>query len=135
FSARIAQTIKYGAGNEVENRVSATFTAGIFYLLLWAISASGAVGPQRWMIFTFLAGFTAAILVLSLRWYGKEMLYLCFAGSWLIFGSWFNTGYETETSLLTGAVFASVLFAIFYAGILVHRLTNEKLSMVEIAGL
>src|SRR5690606_37323565 len=58
FSARIAQTIKHGADREVENRVSTAFTAGIFYLLLWSISASGAAGPQRWTIFTFLAGFT-----------------------------------------------------------------------------
>src|SRR5690606_25828624 len=124
---RIAQTIKYGADREAENRVSAVFTAAIFYGLLWSIRGLSGSGQERWAIFTFLAGFTAAILMVSLRWYGKEMLYLCFAGSWLIFGSWFNTGYETENSLLTGAVFASVLFLIFYAGILVHRLTSEKL--------
>ena len=136
FTARIAQTIKYGAGNQVENRVSATFTAAIFFLLLWGISVwSGALGPERWAIFTFLAGFTAAILLLSLRWYGKEMLYLCFAAAWLIFASWFNTQYEPQTGLAIGAVFSSVIFLIFYAGVLVHRLRDERFRLVEIAGL
>jgi hypothetical protein len=93
------------------------------------------MGPQRWTIFTFLAGFTAAILLLSLRWYGKEMLYLCFAAAWIIFGSWFNAEYEPQTGLAAGAVFSSVIFLIFYAGILVHRLRDERFRLEEIAGL
>src|SRR5690606_7596463 len=135
FSARIAQTIKYGADREVENRVSTAFTAGIFYLLLWSISAAGGVGPQRWTIFTFLAGFTAAILLISLRWYGKEMLYLCFAAAWIIFASWFNAEYDPRTGLAAGAVFSSVIFLISYAGVLVHRLRDDRFRIVEIAGL
>src|SRR5690606_14102995 len=112
FAARIAQTVKYGPGNEVENRVSTAFTAAIFYLLLCSITAAGAAGPQRWTIFTFLAGFTAAILLIAHRWYGKEMLYLCFAAAWIIFASWFNAKYDPRTGLAAGAVFSSVIFLI-----------------------
>src|SRR5690606_12372187 len=48
---------------------------------------------------------------------------------------WFNAEYDPRTGLAAGAVFSSVIFLIFYAGVLVHRLRDDRFRIVEIAGL
>lgn len=118
-----------------EALASACVTVFIFYAFCFAISDAALDVRQLWSFFAYLAVATTAIMVISLRFFGKFLVYLAFAFAWFVYGVWYANRYFLDEHFFLASIFAAVFFIVFYATVLIHRLATEDFSLIENAGL
>ncbi|RZL38890.1 MAG: DUF2339 domain-containing protein [Pedobacter sp.] len=78
------------------------------------------------VLFSYMTIINIGILVLSFKKHWKPLFYLSFFFSWIIFGSWLASDYETEQFALA-MTFASIFFAVFYGCNLAYKLRKTEL--------
>lgn len=82
-------------------------------------------------LFAYIAAFTVAIIVISIRDYRRPLLYASFFGSWLIYFIWYVTKYRVEEHFQLATAFLGIFFAIFYIAGLVHSYMFKEKAIVE----
>ncbi|MDI1241886.1 MAG: DUF2339 domain-containing protein [bacterium] len=131
FATKAAQKALHTETDKNENLISALLNGLVFYLFCFAISSTVATPERAWIFFSFLAISTAAILVVSFRFYRHWFVYPTFPLVWLTLGAWYADKYTGEEYFVFASVFAAVFFGIFYLTSLFHRLASESFGFVE----
>jgi len=86
-------------------------------------------------LFTYIAIINLGILAVSIKKYWKYLYYVSFAFTWLIYAFWhFDSYYLDEPKIkITGLVFATIFFLMFYAVAITNRIIQkEKLVKTDI---
>jgi len=135
YGAKIAQGMLDPESNDLEILISTIVTTMIFYAFLFAISDLRAGVFEYSVIFSYLAIAALAILLTSFRYYGRILVLVSYPFTWLIYGAWFTTKFDTNEHFTLAAVFAGVFFVVFYGATLTYRLLTDEIGMVENAGL
>lgn len=131
FATMAAQKTVHAETDENENLISALINGLVFYLFCFAISSTVTTLDRTWVFFSFLAISTAAILLVSFRFYRQWFVYLTFPLVWLTYGAWYADNYTGGEHFVLASVFAAVFFGVFYFTVLYHRLASETFGFVE----
>lgn len=86
-------------------------------------------------LFTYITIINFGILAVSIKKYWKYLYYVSFAFTWLIYTFWhFDSYYLDEPKIkITGLIFATVFFLMFYAVAITNRIIQkEKLVKADI---
>ena len=78
------------------------------------------------ILFGYMAILNAGILAISFIKYWKPLFYSSFILSWLIFFSWFQTGYTLPEHFGMGLTFITVFFLLFYATFLAYKVRKKE---------
>jgi hypothetical protein len=135
YATKIVHSAVHPEHDQTENLASAVVTAFIFFIFTFAIAFSGETEGQFWILFSFLAVFSAAFVLSSFRYFGRAALYLPFIFTWLIYGYWYADHFIAGDHTVLASFFAAVFFVIFYSAVIAHRLAGEGLTIYENAGL
>ena len=85
------------------------------------------------VLFTYMAIINVGILVLAFRKYWKELNYVAFALTWIIFISWYLSAYQADKHVEVASVFLCVFFVSFYVTFLAYKVVQkEKFVMRDI---
>ncbi len=79
-----------------------------------------------WILFSYMAIINIGILFIAFKKYWKPLYYSAFVLTWIIFLSWFASGYRTAEHYELALGFISVFFATFYAVFLAYKLIREE---------
>lgn len=86
------------------------------------------------VMFIYMTIINTGILVLAFKKYWKNLYYLAFLLTWIIFGAWYGTAYSADEHFWTSVFFSTLFFVIFYATFLAYKLIRmealEKLDVV-----
>ncbi|MGB3183766.1 MAG: DUF2339 domain-containing protein [Cyclobacteriaceae bacterium] len=83
------------------------------------------------VLFTYTAIINAGILVVA---YFKSWIRLSYSSlviTWLLYTSWYVSGYDAEANFTASLIFLSVTFLTFYAMFLVYKLRQKQPFMFE----
>ena len=83
------------------------------------------------ILFSYMSVINAGILVIAFRKYWKPLYYSSFFLSWLIFISWFITGYRDASHYTTAWIFISIFFATFYVIFLAYKLLRKEKFRID----
>ncbi len=129
YGTKIAQTqLLKENDNSLENLVSSTLTAAIFFGMCFGVVLKGSLEPvQYWILFSYLGVAMAAIIGASLKFYKHAFgFYTASAFTWAIFAGWFATTYSYQQYFELALTFLGVFLAISYATTLVQtRLVQD----------
>jgi len=78
------------------------------------------------VLFTYMAIINIGILVLAFRKYWKELNYVAFALTWLIFVSWYLSAYQSDKHFAVTSLFLCVFFISFYVTFLAYKLAQKE---------
>ena len=78
------------------------------------------------LLLSYLAVINTGILVLSLRKQWKSLIYTAFFLSWVIFGFWWVSEYSYPEDHLTGWLFLTLFFLLFYGSFIGHQFISKK---------
>jgi len=78
------------------------------------------------VLFSYMAIINIGILVLSFKKYWKPLYYVSFVLTWLIYFTWFASGYDLNEDFTTALTFASLFFIIFYITFLAYKLLRKE---------
>ena len=67
------------------------------------------------ILFSYMAIINVGILVLSFKKYWKELYYVAFGFTWLIYGAWATDLYEVDEELGLALLFGTLFYIIFYS--------------------
>jgi len=85
------------------------------------------------VLFTYVTIINIGILVISFKKYWKPLLGSAYGFTWLIYLSWFVSGYVIDKHFTIALVFLFVFFAIFYITILAYKLIRKEVyNMIDI---
>ncbi len=135
YATKIVHGISWPESQDDENLVCIIATALIFYGFCFAIGDIQAGNREYAVFFIYLGVAALAMLLTSFRFYGRVLVYVTYPLTWLIFGAWFLTKYQTNEHLVLASVAAAGFFAIFYGATLIYRLMTDDLVLAEHAGL
>jgi len=79
------------------------------------------------VLFSYVTLVNIGILVVAYKKYWKLLYYIAFGFTWLIFLSWFNIDYKSDSHFGLGLFFATVFFLLFYATFLIYKLQRKEL--------
>gem|GEM_PF-62401 len=106
------------------------FNAVIFYGFSVAIIDQAGVYSRFVTLFTYSLIFTIAVLITSLKDYRRALLYVAFAGNWVIFFTWFSGKYRPDEHFFLALVFLGIFFATFYLVTIIQHRWFEELTGV-----
>jgi len=78
------------------------------------------------VLFTYMAIINVGILVLAFRKYWKELNYVAFALTWIIFVSWYLSAYQVDKHVAVASVFLCVFFVSFYVTFLAYKVAQKE---------
>ena len=135
YAARVIQgRILVEPSNE-ESLLAILGNAFAFYAFALVINSPTLSVERHAIVFSDVAVVTLAILIVSLRLYGRAIVYLAYPATWLIYGVWFFNHYNPEQYFVLAVAFACVNFAVFYATTLAMRLMFDDMNVGESSGL
>lgn len=79
------------------------------------------------VLFGYMAIINAGILFIAFKKYWKSLYYSAFFLTWLIFFTWFVSGYKEAEHFGTALLFSVIFFAIFYALFLGYKLLQKEI--------
>ena len=86
------------------------------------------------ILYTYMAIINTGILVISFKKYWKNLLYVTVGLTYLIYLSWYVSGYDKTTQFSLAFTFLCIYFFIFYAAIIAYKLIKkEKFAMQDTA--
>lgn len=115
----------------VADLILTIFNAFVFYGFSFALLDQAAGYGRFLTLFTYIAAFTLAILVVSIRDYRRPLLFVSFASTWFIFFLWYRTKYDTYEHFYLSAAFLGVFFLIFYLTAIVHSHIFKEKAVAE----
>ncbi|PHN05759.1 DUF2339 domain-containing protein [Flavilitoribacter nigricans] len=74
----------------------------------------------------YMALINTGILVIAFKKYWKSLFSMAFWLTWLIFSWWMLFGYTRDQHFLTGFLFSTVFFLLFYGTILAYKLMQKE---------
>ena len=83
------------------------------------------------ILFSYMAIINTGILAVSFKKYWKNLLFVSFGLTYLIFISWYVSKYEHALHFRLALVFLAVYFAIFHTAILAYKLIKKEKFSVE----
>ncbi len=84
------------------------------------------------ILFSYMAIINCGILFIAFRKYWKTLFYIAAGLSWLIYFSWFESGFDPTKNLTTALLFLSIFFITFYLSFLAYKLLQkEKYNAVD----
>ena len=85
------------------------------------------------VLFSYMLIINSGILVLAFRKYWKALYFSSFALTWIIFGSWYVSGYEVAEHFALALSFLFLFFSVFYVTFLAFKLIQkEKFQIPDI---
>ncbi len=85
------------------------------------------------VLFTYMAVINGGILAIAFKKYWKSLYFVSFGLTWLIYGLWYFTKYDSNTHFVLGLTFLSVYFVLFYLTFLAYKLVKkEKFEELDI---
>jgi uncharacterized membrane protein len=78
------------------------------------------------ILFGYMAILNAGILIISFVKYWKPLFYSSFLISWLIFFSWFLSGYQVGEHFGMALTFITIFFLLFYATFLAYKIRKKE---------
>jgi uncharacterized membrane protein len=85
------------------------------------------------VLFSYMAIINVGILVIAFKKYWKPLYYSSFGLTWLMFGSWYASRYETSEHFGMALTFLSIFFVTFYLTSLAYKvLQKEKFDLSDI---
>ena len=82
---------------------------------------------QAVILFSYIGIINLGILFIALRKYWKPLSVFSFGMTWLIFFTWYVSGYEAVLHLPLAWIFLSLFFVIFYCSFLAYKLLKKEL--------
>ena len=82
-------------------------------------------------LFSYIAIINIGILVIAYKKYWKPLYYSSFILTWLIFLTWYITGYKTAEHFAMSLVFISLFFTTFYIISLAYKLARKEKFEIE----
>ncbi|MEO9884254.1 MAG: DUF2339 domain-containing protein [Balneola sp.] len=88
------------------------------------------------VLFGYILFINLGVLFIALQRYWRILYYSAFVFTWLVFLSWFNLDFSAENDLVTGLLFSTLFFLIFYTATLAYKIRNQKtLSSIDISAI
>ncbi len=85
------------------------------------------------ILYSYMAIINVGILVISFIKYWKPLYYSSFILTWLMYFSWYITGYHVNEHFALALTFLTVFFVLFYITFLAYKLRkNEKFEIEDI---
>jgi len=85
------------------------------------------------VLFSYMLIINSGILVLAFRKYWKALYFSSFVLTWIIFGSWYASGYEVSEHFGLALSFLFLFFSVFYITFLAFKLIKkEKFEIPDI---
>jgi uncharacterized membrane protein len=85
------------------------------------------------VLFSYMAIINVGILVIAFKKYWKPLYYSSFGLTWLMFGLWYASRYETSEHFGMALAFLSIFFVTFYLTSLAYKvLQKEKFELSDI---
>jgi len=78
------------------------------------------------ILFSYIATVNLGILALAFRKAWKQLYYIAFALTWLIFAVWYFDQFYVEKHLWISLIFSTIFFAIFYITFLSYKLLQSE---------
>ena len=78
------------------------------------------------ILYTYMAIINIGILIIAFKRYWKSLYYSSFVLTWIIFLSWYFTGYNANDHFGLALFFISVFFATFYSILLAYKLLQKE---------
>jgi len=135
YAARVIQGRLVAEPSREESLLAILGNAFVFYAFALAINSPDYPVERHAIVFSYVAVVTLIVLIVSLRFYGRAIVYLAYPATWLIYGVWFFNHYDPAQNFVLALVFACVNFAVFYVTTLVIRLMFDDMNVAESAGL
>lgn len=86
------------------------------------------------IMFSYMTIINTGILVLAFTKNWKNLYYLAFILTWIIFGAWYGTAYSSDQHFWTSLLFSTVFFLTFYTTFLSYKLIRmEALEKLDVA--
>jgi uncharacterized membrane protein len=105
----------------------------IFYGFSVAIIGQAGAYGRFVTVFAYALIITIAVLIASIKDYRRPLLYVAFAGNWMIFFMWFSGKYRPDEHFFLALVFLGIIFATFYlVTIIQHRWFEELTGMGDL---
>lgn len=83
------------------------------------------------VLFSYMSILNMGILAIAFRKYWKQLYYVSFGLTWLIFLVWYWTGYQSNEHFGLALVFATLFFTIFYLTFLAYKLIRKEKYVLE----
>jgi hypothetical protein len=135
YTTKVVQGKLHKESDNNENLIAVLGTTFVFYAFAFGISNAALSVELYTAIFSLIAVVTLAVLIVSLRIYGKAIVYVAYPFTWLIYGTWFSQYFDQSQNFAFAVTFASIFFAIFYVTTLIIRLRFDDMNLAESAGL
>lgn len=85
-----------------------------------------------WILYSYIAIINTGILVIALKRYWKNLFYVVFGFTWIIFSAWI--GFDSVQNSILSLLFAVIFFFLFYGTFLGYKLIhNEKYNLGDVA--
>lgn len=85
------------------------------------------------ILFTYMLIINVGILIISFRQYWKSLHYSAFVFTWLIYTSWYFSGYDAIVDFWLALAFATAFYLVFYVNFLSYKLiVKEKFDIGDI---
>ena len=78
------------------------------------------------VLLSYIAIINAGILIIAFKKLWKPLYYSAFLLTWLIFTTWYITGFNPEEDLAAGLLFGALFFIFFYIEFLAYKLIKEE---------
>ncbi len=78
------------------------------------------------VLFSYMSIINIAVLVVSYKRYWKPLFYSSLGFTWLIFYSWFENSYQTDSHFVIALLFAIVFYVLFYLTFLAYKLIKSE---------
>lgn len=78
------------------------------------------------ILYTYMAIINIGILLIAFRKYWKPLYYSSFGFTWLIYFSWYISGYQTNEHFALALIFLAVFFTTFYLTFLAYKLLQKE---------
>lgn len=78
------------------------------------------------VLFTYMSIINIGILVIAFKKYWRLLNIISFVATWVIFGSWYFTGFKPELHFEIALAFLFVFFTIFYIAFLSYKLLKKE---------
>ncbi len=78
------------------------------------------------VLFSYILIINCGILVVAFKQYWKLLYFTTFGFTWLIFFSWYFTGYNSTHYFTTGIIFSTAFYVLLYAVFLVFKVAKSE---------
>lgn len=129
YGTKLAQMSLFDDAGSDENIVASGLTLAVFHAICFAMINGISHEPLRyWTLFTYLAAGSVAIVVTSLKFYGRAIVFYASASfTWVTFCTWLAWRYTPADYFELTLTFLAIFAAVFYGATLVQsrRLATE----------